>query len=591
MKARRSSGVARILFLIAAVGCGTTTHAQSSATGAAFGLYAPVVAGQAEPVFAAPSTAQASLVASLVTAGPGGIVADLDALSRRLGLPMQAGQELLSWIGSSGVMGDAQHFRQLWERLDPAAPVAIVWLLPPKSTLKGYCAALAFRDASSAKQTLAGLGRPGAERDGLFERTVPGAASVWATVKGRTLLVSNSPEVLRLGGGLTEAMRKTPQSGQVVLSVLPQALARATGQSNREIAARVAGALDDTARSTTSTTTPASRRMLSGLAESMTKMALEASEARLVLDVGPREGITLRGELVPSPGTDLSARVARRSAYAFDPRLPVRNDGTAVLAVGDLSPWFLPFASAFEASGPAGRALRGSLTQWFAMVGDVSCVVEPVAVGYTSLCSSSLKKGTEAKPALDAAVALLTAENAWEAELEGRKATPVTVKRKKDSVEVDKKIQGKDATARALAKAMAGGDTVKTVIAIKEDRLVQGTGQAAREKVAAYGQPGNLHDAPIASAALAGTQGAEAMALVDVVGMIVRLASKVKGLMENPLAVMATSLPGVADMQAPFVFDLRTGEAMSAELRIPLASLDRVSRVVRGLLGGPAGGR
>src|SRR5512135_463543 len=48
---------------------------------------APAVSPAAVVAPGAPPTAQRALVASLVTAAPAKIVADLDALSRRLGLP------------------------------------------------------------------------------------------------------------------------------------------------------------------------------------------------------------------------------------------------------------------------------------------------------------------------------------------------------------------------------------------------------------------------------------------------------------------------------------------------------------------------
>jgi hypothetical protein len=573
---------------VLAAACGHAPAAAPPAPLAAPAVAAP--AAPAEPVFVPVATAKAALVGSLVSVAPSRIVADLDVLSKRLGLPMQAGQELLSSLGSLGWVGDAAHSRQVWERLEPSAPVATVWVLPSKSAGKGYCAALTFKDPAGARQTLDDLGKPGAQQTGMFERKVAGADSIWAATKGRTLFVSNSAEALSLGGGLAESAQISPKEGQLVLSALPQALAKASGQSNEQLVARLTGALAETAQSAGNKVAAGAQRMVVGLAEALVKMALEASEVRLVLEVGAKNGVLVRAELVPLPGTELATRIARRAPYLFDERLPVRGDGTVVLAMGDLSPWFVAFAPVLEGSGTAGQAMRRDMTQWFGMVGDVSCVVEPVAVGFTSLCSSSLKQGAEAKGAVDAAVALLTSQNAWEAELEGRKASPLKIKRKKDSVEVEKKIQNSDATAKAMARAMAGGDTIKTVIAVKAGRLVQGTGQKARDFVASYGgTAGNLKNAPLVAAALASTQGMEAMASVDVVAILLRLFGKAKDLPASQMAAMAGALPGVAEMQAPFLFDLRTGSAMTSEFRIPLGSLDNIGKVVQGVLGGAGG--
>jgi hypothetical protein len=539
-------------------------------------------------VFTPAAQAKSALVGSLVSVAPSLIVGDLDTLSKRLGLPMQAGQELLSFFGSLGLFGDAAHFRQVWDRLDGSAALAIVWVLPQKSEAKGFCVALTFKDAALARRTLDELGKPGAQRDGVVERIVPGGDSVWAGSKGRTLFVSNSAQALLLGGGLAEAAQISPKDGQIVVSALPQALAKASGQSNDAVVAQISAALAGAVQTPGAKISAGAQRMVVAAAQSLAKMALEASEVRLVLEVGPKGGILVRSEMIPLPGTDLATRTARRSPYAFDDRLPVRDDRTVVLAIGDVSSWFLPFAGIFEASGSAGQAMRRDMTQWFAMVGDVSCVVEPVAVGYTSLCSSSLKNGADGKHAVDAAVAVLASQNAWEAELEGRKATALKIKRKKDVVEVEKKIETSDPTARAMAKAMAGGDTVKSVVAVKAGRLVQATGRSAREFVSSYGDSAGLKNAPLVAAALASTKGMEGVASLDVVAILLRLFGRMKELPVAQAATVAGSLPGVTEMKAPFLFSLQTGAALSGEFRIPLGSLDNIGKVLQGILG--AGG-
>jgi len=569
--------------------CATTSQPAPAAPPPPRAPVAPKAAPPVEVVFAPVATAKSAMVGSLVSVAPSKIVADLDALSKRLGLPVQAGQELLSSLGSLGLFGDAAYFRQVWERLDPSAAVAIVWVLSPQSRTKGYCAALTLKDAADAKLTLDELGKPGEQRDGVAERKVEGMDSVWGASKGKTLLVSNSAEALLLAGGLAEAAQVSPKDGQVVLSALPQALAKASGQSNDEIIARLVASLGSAAQAADTKVATGTQRMLQAGTESAARMALESGEVRLVLDMTPTGGILVRAEMVPLPGSDLATRTALRAPYAFDDRLPIRDDGTAVMAVGDLSSWFLPFARVFESSGPAGQAMRRDMTQWFGMVGDLSCVVEPVAVGYTSLCSSSLKPGTDPKHAVDAALALLSSQNAWEGELEGRKASPLKITRKRGSVEVEKKIENRDPSARAIAKAMAGGDKVKTVIAQKGGRLVQATGQKARDMVTGYGASASNKNAPLVAAALTATQGMEGVASVDVVSGLLRLLGKGKDLPGAEVVKLATSLPGVMEMKAPFVFTLRTGAALTGEFRIPLGSLDSMGKVVQGVLGAAGG--
>jgi hypothetical protein len=127
------------------------------------------------------------------------------------------------------------------------------------------------------------------------------------------------------------------------------------------------------------------------------------------------------------------------------------------------------------------------------------------------------------------------------------------------------------------------------MITVKAGRLVQGTGQKARDFISSYGPVGNVKTAPIVAAALASTQGMEGMASADIVAILLRLFGKAKDLPASQMAAMAGSLPGVAEMKAPFVFDLYTGGAMTGEFRIPLGSLDSIGKVVQGVLGAVGG--
>jgi hypothetical protein len=584
-KARWQSTLAHLTCLAVAAGCATGARPVAAPVALAPRPALPARAADTVPteaVFADARTAAPALVASLVAVSPARIVADLDGLSARLGLPMQAGHELVAWLGSSGKVGDGQRFQRFWDRLDPSAPLAVAWLLAPRAGVRGYCAALSFKDATSARQSLDDLGNHGGPAGGVFAIEVTAGQTIWATVKGPTLLVASSAEVLLLGGALTESLRTNPKLGQTVLTIMPQALARASGLSRDQI---VAGVLYASGRAASrGTVTPGAQRVQNAVAETVIKLALEAAEVRVILALGAQDGPSVHLEMLPSPGTDLAAMVGHQSSYHFDERLPVRSDRTAVLAMGDLTPWLAPFTSAFALSGPAGQAMRAKVNQWFARVSDVSCVVEPVAAGFTSLCSSALAPGTPSRQAVEDAVALVAAENAWEAELEGRKATPLKVRRKQD-VEIDKKIESKDPSARWLAQAMAGGEVVTTVVAVKNGRLVQATGPKARELVSAYGPVAGLEHAPGVSAALTATRDQEGVAVVDVVAAVLRLARKASGMAANPMMALASSLPGLAEMQAPFVLAWRGGDAAVLDFAIPGSSLDHIAKVVHGLFG------
>jgi hypothetical protein len=203
------------------------------------------------------------------------------------------------------------------------------------------------------------------------------------------------------------------------------------------------------------------------------------------------------------------------------------------------------------------------------MTSGWSCVVESAEVGFSTLCSSPLKSGSTGKAALDAAVAMMTAQHTWEAELDGRKASPLKVKRSRDVVEIEKKIENKEPTARALAKAMAGGDTLKYALTIKDQRLLMVTGRDARKALSRYGATGgSLAGAPLLAATF-----------------VLRVLGQGKDLPGKEMATMARTMPGVAELTAPFTFAMRGGNSLVGEFRIPLGSLENVAKVVRGMLG------
>jgi hypothetical protein len=538
-----------------------------------------------EPKFAPPQVAGGALVASLLTMSPSRIVGDLDALSQRLSLPMMLGSQLLSLVGTVDIGGKNTQLGAVWDRLDTSMPVSIVWVLPPNQAAKGYCAALTFVDRAAAARTFDEMGTPGAARDGISERRVSSGETIWGGIKDRTLFISGSAEALLLGGGLAESARTVVPKDQLVMTVLPQALAKASGKTADALSAQVASGMLSSFAAAKAKNTKAAEQMLVAGADVFVRLALDSSVARLIVGVGPAQGLSIRAELVPVPGTDWSKRIAARAPYSFDARLPVRSDATSVMAAGNISEWALAFGGMFEATGPAGKAMLRDMKKMVELVADWSCTFDARDVGVATLCSSTLRQGVAGKAALDAAVGLIGSQHAWEGEIEGRKLRPLKIKRSADKVEIEKKIETAEPTARALAKAMAGGDSFHYVISVKDGRLVQAGGPKPKDTLALYGTASAVKDAPLVASALERTKGDEAMASVDVVSFLLRMLKQGKGLPGAELAAMASAMPGVVDMKAPLLFAVRGGNSLTAEFAIPLGSLEAVASVVRSALG------
>jgi len=584
---RRVLGLGAVLLAVAA--CRTAAPVAPVVPPAAVAAAAPVLAKvPAPPVpleLTDPAHATPALVASLVTVAPAKMIADFDALSQRLELPMMLGQQVLSSIGGLGLLGDPARFQAVWERLDPAAALAVVWVLPPAAAAQGFCLALTFRDAAGARQTFDELGTAGAQKGGAAERRAPGGDVVWGGVKERTLFVSNSADALLFAGGLAEAAQATPVTGQVLGTVLPPALVAASGKSREALMADLATMIGNEARRNKGLVTPALQRLVAALMETAAKMVLDSSAARLAFELGPGDGLWLRTELVPANGTELAASTARRAPHAFDAKLPVRDESTGVLAFGNPVDWLTGLLKVFEASGAAGQEVWKAATKLFGLTGGWSCTLDPADAGFAGLCSSQLAPGAASKATLDAVVALAKAQQSWEAELYAQKLSPLKIKRSGQTVEIQKKIETRDARARALARAVAGGETMHTAFAVKDGRLLQATGQDARKRLARYGEGGLGKAAPQLGEALARNKGAEFVASLDVISMALRVFAKNKDLPGSPVADVAGALPGVAEMKAPFLFTLRGGGAVTGEFRIPLASLTSVAKVLRGMLG------
>ena len=583
------------LLILVGPSCGTAAPATPAAAVTAVAAAAPppvAVVVPPAPValeFASLATAEPALVASLVAVAPAKLVGDLDALSKRLELPMQLGQELLSSVAGLGLLGDRARFQTVWDRLDPSASLAVVWVLPPRAAAKGFCLALTFRDAEGARKTFDELGTAGAQRNGVSERRAPSGDVLWGGTRSRTLFVSNSADALLLAGGLAEAAQVAPTTGQMVGTVLPPALVVASGKTREAVLAEVATMLANEARGNRALPTPALQRLVAALMETAAKVALDSSAVRLVLEAGPNDGFWLRTEMVPANGTEFAATTARRAPHAFDAKLPVRDDSTGVLAFGNPTDWLSVLAKVFEMGGPTAQEAWKSTSKLFASTGPWSCTIDPADTGFAGLCSSALASGTSAKVALDAAVAMLKAQQSWEAELYGQKLTPLKIKRAGQVVEIEKKIETRDRMARAMTKALAGGDTVRTVLTVKGGHLIQATGRDARKMLARYGA-GGAGKAPLLTTALMRHKGAEFLASLDVISMALRVLGKNKDLPGSPMAAVAAALPGMAEMKAPFLLTLRGGATMTGEFRIPLGSLEAVAKVMRGMLA-PAGAK
>ena len=569
---------------------------------------------------------------SLVVASPMKLVADLDALSKSLDLPMPLGQSFLPTLTSGISPGGVQVERATLDRFDPTQPLAVVWLVAGANLPVDWCAALAFKSHQLAWDALQTLGAGVGQRDGIYQRKLPSGDVVWAAVRDRELLVSGTAQALLAGGSLAIAAQATPMLGQALLTINPSLMAKSTGQSLDQLAASALALFmaemdkDPSGKRLT----PASKRMTEALAGSLIRALTQVAVARISLEMGAERALVLRAEVQPMPGSNLAAEAAQVSPYAFDSGLPVRSDASAAVAWGDMASWLGPWMQILEASGATGRAAARDLK---ALVGESlnggSCTLDLVAVPITSLCSLTVRPGVAPSLAIDRYLAFIRSSNVWEAELDGRKPSVLKIKRVGKVTEIEKSIEGRDPQVRAVMKALLGGDVVHSALAVKQDRVVAAIGPKPRELLDRYGkgqpaagragsppaspaaadhrarpseasgeagqvggrrawepsQGSHINDAPILKRSLLDTAGAGVLGFVDVMAVLGKVAAASKEVAGQQLGVMLAALPGLNELRAPVVLSASTGNAPAIELQIPFGSLQNVARVVSGFMG------
>ncbi len=586
------------LLILPALGACKTASTAAPPAAATPAAPAPVTApvGPQEPLapaagelsLRAPTVAGDSVAMSLVVAALPKVVADLDALSSRLGLPMPLGQSLVPALTAEPGPGGVVLSADLFARLDPAQPVSVVWLTPSAGAAAGWCAAITFKDAMQARQTLGQVGKVVSHSGAASQLRTPSGDTAWAGLKGRTLLVANREDVLLSGGTWAQAQQQGTLPGQVVFTLHPQVMAKLTG---KPMDALVTGFVDEISTrmedkaGSGKKLTPASRNMAKALIKLVARPVAELSAVRLIADVKLDRGLSLRAELEPLAKSAFAARTASPAPLALDRAMPVRGESVAVLAGGDMASSAQQWAEVIAASGPDGQtASKAFLTLMKDTVSRTACTVDLAATPLSSMCSMELRPGVNGAKALERYVAFVEASNAWGAEMEGRKPVAIKIKRSRGLIELETPVQNRD--ARAVLKTLFGGEVIKSAVTVKKGHLVQAIGRTPRDVLATYGKPSKVGPGPIVTAALAEAQGAESAGVVDVASLVMRLLGAGEDPMVRQAALSVSLIPGVSELRVPLALDVRGGSLLSVDLRAPLGSLENIAKVVRAFMGG-----
>ncbi len=530
------------------------------------------------------------------------IVSDLDALAAALGLPIAAGTMVATEVAKKPGLSQMMLQPSQVARMAADIPVGIASIGRGKQGPGGLCFAVAFKDDSAAAAALQAAGSEVESRRGASERRVGGPqdATLWMARQGRSLLISDTFEDLVDGGRLALESQTVKLDQLAVVTVVPAAVARNAGitleAAFATVGPLVAAGLTQAQKATetgkgpkkgTAKITAALQKSLPVFINSLLQPLVDVQALTFRVALDAKVGLLIRTELDPRPRSPLAARFAIQTPYSFDERLPVAGSRTAVAAWGSLRTIWALLADGVAASGEAGKRFAKATADFLAVSAmDGSCVLDFSPLPLRSVCTTSLMPGTKPKTALNAYEAVIKAIPEWQAEFAGTEVSKTKIKRRADIVEIEQKVVGVDAMQKRMFAALMGGESQKFAFQVKEGRVVYTGGATARallDTVKATGTPTPLH--PAQTATFGRTKGYDFAMHVDLAQFLMQVFEKVAAPEMQPAMAMLNAVPGIKELEMPFVFAIGSGATESFELQIPFSGLDNLAKIVRPFVG------
>lgn len=576
--------------LLAAAGCATrgappARNAAAPATPAAVAPLPPIALQPADG-------ARGRVALSLVVAAPAHIEGDLATVAGRLHVPFDPAVGLLDLLaGGPGVAG-VPITRAAMARIDSARALAAVGLVKSAGMQIELCAAIPFRDADGARRTLEELGVEEARRDGAALRRLPNGQRVWAALGDRTLFLSKAEGAIQAGGALAlerlAGASTAPLPGAAVLELYPQPF----GPSLPLVVSLAAqSGLQKAAADKYTDGSKPSKAMMAALEEVGHLLTLAAGQTRVMrvaLQANEADGLAFHIELAPLPGSAFAKQAAIAGPYALDDRLPVDDDRAAVFSWGTGGPTSALIADLADKSGPAGHALAGALAKFSDdLKGPGSCAIR-FSMPMQTYCAWPLRPGVRPADVMGLYSQMIQASGGWGDAVGGKGVTGYKVRRHGAIVEIEEVLPPDTRKAAQATRRVAfGGDARESALTVKDGRLLIAQGPKPRELLAAFGekaapatQPG-----PLLTGSLAHTRGANAFAFIDVLALIIQIASASDDPSFHQLRLMVAAIPGLKELRAPLVMAIRNGPNVELELQVPTATLENIARIVQPFMG------
>jgi hypothetical protein len=533
------------------------------------------------------------LIMSISVAPLDRTTAHVDALARTLGLPF-AGKDLLTMLSANhGLTADAM------AQIDTSQPIGVAYVTPQSKEHPPIGALVATaRSKQALDQLVSSLGTIAESQKGARRVQRADGSILWVATSGTSLFAATSLDGLTYAGALAKEAQRAPAE-EVVVTMFPEALARWRGTDVRTALAEVRKeAFDDqiaaAERRGNPVPGPAERVIYEALLASFMDPLAETTSGALSLTLDPERGIRFGLKLAPRAGSAFAKRVASPTPYVVDPALfAAGQDPIAVLwAVGPSPFWLETYDAVLAAEVKAGlkgadevsrhyRTLRPFLSG--ASSGELRArrdaittdVVVPLKVG-----------GSPA--ALDALAALTTSPGfaALLGEVYGHQAPQVQAKRERETLrtELAFPVRDRPGDVGTAVRAIFGSATLSLLATVANGRLVAATEPAAAERLAALRDGPPRAPPPEIAAALAETKGHDGLVYLDLWATIRPVALATAPSKAGFLG-MTSMMPGFSQLKLPVVMSHRGGDALTAELRVPLATLNNAATVLRPLVG------
>ena len=141
--------------------------------------------------------------------------------------------------------------------------------------------------------------------------------------------------------------------------------------------------------------------------------------------------------------------------------------------------------------------------------------------------------------------------------------------------------------AQATRRVAFGGDARESALTVKDGHLLIAQGPKPRELLATFGNGGApaTRPGPLLTGSLAHTRGANAFAFIDILSLIIQIASTSDDPSFHQLRLMVAAIPGLKELRAPLVMAVRNGPNVELELQVPTATLENIARIVQPFMG------